>query len=71
MKQAPFIVLIGSNMPSILTEVGFISNPSDEKYYKSDTSRDLLAEALYTGVENYFQSLGTFQTAEMVSSTGD
>ncbi len=70
-KQAPFIVLIGSNMPSILTEVGFISNPSDEKYYKSDTSRDLLAEALYTGVENYFQSLGTFQTAEMVSSTGD
>jgi len=70
-KQAPFIVLIGSNMPSILTEVGFISNPSDEKYYKSDTSRDLLAEALYTGVENYFQSLGTFQTAERASNTGD
>ncbi len=70
-KQAPFIVLIGSNMPSILTEVGFISNPSDEKYYESDTSRDLLAEALYTGVENYFHSLGTFQTAERASNTGD
>ena len=70
-KQAPFIVLIGSNMPSILTEVGFISNPSDEKYYKSGPSRDLLAEALYTGVENYFQSLGNFQTASRASGTGN
>ncbi|MFH1964071.1 MAG: N-acetylmuramoyl-L-alanine amidase [Acidobacteriota bacterium] len=70
-KQAPFIVLIGSNMPSILTEVGFISNPSDEKYFKSDTSRNLLAEALYTGVENYFQSLGNFQTAYRASDTGN
>jgi N-acetylmuramoyl-L-alanine amidase len=70
-KQAPFIVLIGSNMPSILTEVGFISNPSDEKFYKSDTSRDLLAEALYTGVENYFQSLGNFQPPSRVSGTGN
>lgn len=70
-KQAPFIVLIGSNMPSILTEVGFISNPSDEKYYKSNTSRDLLAEALYTGVENYFQSLGNFQIVSRASDTGN
>jgi len=70
-KQAPFIVLIGSNMPSILTEVGFISNPSDEKYYRADSSRNLLAESLYTGVENYFQSLGNFQTAYRATSTGN
>ncbi len=70
-KQAPFIVLIGSNMPSILTEVGFISNPSDEKYYKSEKSRNLLAEALYTGVEDYFQSLGSFQPASSAAGTGD
>ncbi len=70
-KQAPFIVLIGSNMPSILTEVGFISNPSDEKYYKSDMSRTLLAEALYMGVENYFQALGNLQTAARETSTGN
>lgn len=70
-KQAPFIVLIGSNMPSILTEVGFISNPSDEKYYKSESSRDILAEALYTGVESYFESLGNFQTADRGTGTGN
>lgn len=70
-KQAPFIVLIGSNMPSILTEVGFISNPSDEKYYKSEDSRGLLAEALYTGVENYFQSLGNFQASIRAADTSD
>ncbi len=70
-KQAPFIVLIGSNMPSILTEVGFISNPSDEKYYKTEESRGLLAEALFVGVENYFQSLGNFQAAFRAADTGD
>jgi N-acetylmuramoyl-L-alanine amidase len=57
-KQAPFIVLIGSNMPSILTEVGFISNPSDEHYFTQVEARDQVAEALYRGVESYFRSLG-------------
>lgn len=57
-KQAPFIVLIGSNMPSILTEVGFISNPLDERYFRGEAARDQVAEALYRGVEAYFRSLG-------------
>ncbi|RPJ57208.1 MAG: AMIN domain-containing protein [Acidobacteria bacterium] len=58
-KKAPFIVLIGANMPSILTEIGFISNVSDEKFLKQDSARTTLAEALYKGVEEYFRALGT------------
>ena len=35
-KKAPFVVLIGANMPSVLSEISFISNPSDEKLLKQD-----------------------------------
>ncbi|MFZ0429303.1 MAG: N-acetylmuramoyl-L-alanine amidase, partial [Acidobacteriota bacterium] len=57
-RQAPFIVLIGSNMPAILTEIGFISNPNDEKFYKTDAAYREVAEAIYKGIEAYFRSLG-------------
>jgi N-acetylmuramoyl-L-alanine amidase len=57
-KQAPFIVLIGSAMPSILAEVGFISHPASEEYFLTQESRDQVAEALYKGIEDYFHSLG-------------
>jgi len=67
-KQAPFIVLIGSNMPSILTEIGFISNPDDETYYRSAEAHDQVAEALYKGVESYFRSLGTLPATGTVSA---
>jgi len=63
-KKAPFIVLIGANMPSVLTEVGFISNLSDEKFLKRDSARATLAEALYKGVEEYFRALGTVPLLE-------
>jgi len=58
-KQAPFIVLLGSNMPAILTEIGFISNPTVEKFYKQSQARQEIAEALYLGVKEYLDSLGT------------
>lgn len=67
-KKAPFIVLIGSNMPSILTEVSFLSNASDEKYLKTQKARSEVAEALYRGVETYFRSLGTVPLYERVGS---
>lgn len=66
-KRAPFIVLIGSNMPSILAEVGFLSNPSDEEYYKTTAARDRIAEALFKGVELYFRSLGAVPSYERVT----
>ncbi len=60
-KKAPFVVLIGASMPSILAEIGFLSNPRDEELMKSSEHRDRLAEALYRGVERYAQSLGQSQ----------
>ena len=62
-KQAPFIVLIGANMPSILSEVSFMSNPSDEKLLKSSGYRQKLAEALCRGIEAYAEALGGIKTA--------
>lgn len=67
-KKAPFIVLIGSNMPSILTEVSFLSNASDEKYLKTGKARYRIAEALYQGIETYFRSLGAVPLYERVSA---
>ena len=62
-KQAPFIVLIGANMPSILSEVSFVSNPSDEKLLKLSSYRQKLAEALCRGIEAYAEALGGIKTA--------
>ena len=53
MKRAFFYVLINTEMPSILAEVGFISNPEEEKLLKTDSYRQAIAEALYEGVKKY------------------
>lgn len=63
-KQAPFIVLIGSNMPSILTEIGYVTNPGDESFFKTEEGRDRIAEALYQGIEAYFRSLGALPSSK-------
>ncbi len=52
-KRAFFYVLINTEMPSILAEVGFISNPEEEKLLKKEAYRQSIAEALYQGVKNY------------------
>lgn len=67
-KQAPFIVLMGSNMPSILTEIGFISNPEDEAFFRRDESRETVAMALFRGVEGYFRSLGAIPDPSRAAS---
>jgi N-acetylmuramoyl-L-alanine amidase len=56
-KQAPFLVLIGATMPSVLAEVSFITNRQDALLLKTDKYRQQIAEALYTGVLKYQQSL--------------
>ncbi|MFQ5741345.1 MAG: N-acetylmuramoyl-L-alanine amidase [Acidobacteriota bacterium] len=58
-KQAPFIVLINATMPSILTEIGFVSNPAEEKYLRAGKARNQVAAALYQGIQSYFRSLGS------------
>ena len=62
-KTAPFIVLIGANMPSILTEIGFVTNSKEEALLKRSDYRQKLAEAIYKGVEKYSESLAHFQVA--------
>jgi N-acetylmuramoyl-L-alanine amidase len=63
-KQAPFIVLIGANMPSILAEVAFISNPQEETLIKSPQTRQAIAEALFEGVRSYAETLSGTKTAK-------
>ena len=55
-KQAPFYVLIGAEMPAILIEVAFITNPLDSEYLSSDSFLNIIAEDIATGVKNYIHS---------------
>ena len=52
-KQAPFFVLIGARMPSILVEVSFISNRKEEERLKSDRYLDRVAEGIVNGIKSY------------------
>ena len=62
-KKAPFVVLIGANMPSILAEISFVSNPADEKRLKTAEYRQKIAEALYRGVARYASGLSGVKAA--------
>ena len=62
-KKAPFVVLIGANMPSVLAEIGFLSNARDEKELMKTESRQRMAEALAKGIAQYADSLSHFQVA--------
>lgn len=59
-KQGPFLVLYGAETPSILTEVGFISNPDEETLLKSADYRQRVAEAIFNGIKQY---IGTTKVA--------
>jgi len=63
-RKAPFVVLIGATMPSVLSEIGFISNAHDESIMKRAEYRDRLAEALYKGLAGYANTLSHFQVAQ-------
>ncbi|MDB4286179.1 N-acetylmuramoyl-L-alanine amidase [bacterium] len=52
-KQAPFIVLWQSGMPSILCELGFISNENEEKFLASEAGQIHLASSLYRAIKDY------------------
>ncbi len=52
-KKAPFVVLIGANMPSILAEISFVTNPNDARELEEPAYRERVAESLYRGVARY------------------
>jgi N-acetylmuramoyl-L-alanine amidase len=66
-KKAPFIVLIGANMPSILAEISFVSNPTDAKRLKTAAYRQKIAEALYRGVAKYVSGLSGVKLASQAT----
>ncbi len=70
-KRAPFIVLIGANMPSILAEISFVSNPGDESKLKTAEYRQRIAESLYRGISKYVSGLSGVKVAsKMEKSAG-
>ncbi len=62
-KKAPFIVLIGANMPSILAEISFVSNPTDEHRLATSEYRQRIAESLYRGIAKYADGLSGVKVA--------
>jgi N-acetylmuramoyl-L-alanine amidase len=68
-KQAPFVVLIGANMPSVLAEICFISNPQDEKLARTPENRQAIAESLFEGVRSYAETLSGTKTAKTQEKT--
>jgi N-acetylmuramoyl-L-alanine amidase len=68
-KKAPFVVLIGANMPSILSEISFISNPGDEKLLRKTDQRQHVADGLYRGIAAYLDSMNSlsYDKSKLVS----
>ena len=61
-KQAPFVVLIGASMPSVLAEISFLTNVQEAKLLKSGAYRQRIAEALFSAIRTYQTSLTKGQT---------
>jgi len=68
-KKAPFIVLIGANMPSILAEISFVSNPTDEHRLETSEYRQRIAESLYRGIAKYVDGLSGVKMASKLDKS--
>jgi N-acetylmuramoyl-L-alanine amidase len=73
-KKAPFVVLIGANMPSILAEISFVTNPDTAEKLETPEYRERVAESLYKGVAVYAQGINGAKpkagTVEQAASRG-
>jgi N-acetylmuramoyl-L-alanine amidase len=56
-KQAPFVVLIGAGMPSVLAEISFLTNKADGTLLKTNAYRQQIAQALFDAILDYQQGL--------------
>jgi N-acetylmuramoyl-L-alanine amidase len=73
-KKAPFVVLIGAQMPSILAEISFLTNPDDAEELRESSYRQRIAQSLASGVERYLRGLSGTRPVEKAarrSSTRD
>jgi N-acetylmuramoyl-L-alanine amidase len=62
-KKAPFVVLIGANMPSILAEISFVTNPQDAAQLQTPEYRQRVAESLFAGVAKYAAAINGVKPA--------
>jgi len=64
-KQAPFMVLIGAAMPSVLAEISFVTHEQEARLLKLPGYRQRIAESLLAGILRYQQSLKKVQAAAL------
>ena len=70
-REASFVVLTGTQMPSILAEISFVSSPTDEEKLQRAEYREQIAEAIFKGVENFASSTHRMKIASNAApSTG-
>jgi N-acetylmuramoyl-L-alanine amidase len=62
-------VLIGANMPSILAEISFVSNPTDARKLETAEYRQRIAESLYRGISTYVGGLSGLRVASRTNSS--
>ncbi|MGO8786328.1 MAG: N-acetylmuramoyl-L-alanine amidase [Terriglobia bacterium] len=67
-KKAPFVVLIGANMPSVLAEISFLTNSRDESLLRRSDYREKIASALYEGIVDYLKNFGGARTVQRLAS---
>ena len=68
-KDAAFVVLTGTTMPSILTEISFVSSPTDEHNLQSEAYRQQIAEALFKGIARYQESSPRARVAQLQAAS--
>ncbi|HMF53276.1 MAG TPA: N-acetylmuramoyl-L-alanine amidase [Edaphobacter sp.] len=68
-KKAPFVVLIGANMPSILAEISFVTNSKDASQLRQPEYRQRVADSLFKGVAKYAGGLSGTKTPTERAST--
>ncbi|MDA8432608.1 MAG: N-acetylmuramoyl-L-alanine amidase [Nitrospiraceae bacterium] len=69
-KWAPFYVLFGAQMPSVLVEVSFISNPVEEKLLSRDGYRGVLAKSIASGITKYMAAIPDSRTVAAYGKRG-
>ena len=66
-KQGPFLVLHGATMPSVLTEIGFINNPEEERFMTSPEGQEKIITALFNAFKEYKHSIEGFNNQNEVA----
>ena len=69
-KQAPFVVLIGAGMPSVLAEISFVTHQQEGRLLKTGAYRQKIAEALFDGLREYQRSLKNVKAASGATGEG-